>query len=752
MQKKDDTGRVLVFTRSFCDSLVSFVYHSRSSYAAATSFLSSIGGNLGLSRQSIVDLGRLFTACLVPSPDLFSCPICGDNPDYIVIDGQALGFRRRLGMCVVRPSIHLARMNLNTNQFAVLRQPSMRAAIRKAIRDGEGFNKTQEDAIHRLMNEHTSLPPRRRTKGTWAKFKLLNAAATIFFSFFKYSSNGAPGQVAGGGGQRTAGGGMQGDDVNTDSLPSSPAASGADTREESTDGGSIELSGSENGEMGDDEPVDGAQDRRRGGGVSSARSRTRASRAAAQPKKPWHSRTGVCSPDFTKFGPTSTQWAAIRPFVLGMLGDPVVGLFQGHKLEPIKDFAAKLQSDEPDLWVAASSESNTVGFIANFFARVGRLLKTDSRLRKAVGVVLQFAVQVEGLADTAFTVAARKAAQEGQTATQDYCKKWGGDSSSEKYEAWVKTDPAFSRHNIDSPFVSFEYFGFLRRVRPAIFLPRAAPPTRRTRRPRRRRGKGSQAVSEDKLDRCSKAFPRHKDLTAGVFNVVCPHVVTLGFRVMFEAESVADALSVILERFPKLPKVVFYDVACKIDRNALQRVRTIMSRHGVWFCLDRVHAKGHTCSAIYYPDESLAVTNGVSTQAAEVQHSVSVKFRGHLAYMSPASFMVHRIAQLAFMNLTAAYKLHPDAKAENEDVRLNEFYFKYRNTKCQRTSCACGNSKESAKKLSLQAVAGGALAEGGHEEEGIGGRQQVADLANGGVEQVRRAGQVREGAISSGSR
>ena len=153
MEKKDDTGRVLVFTRSFCDSLVSFVYHSRSSYAAATSFLSSIGGSLGLSRQSIVDLGRLFKACLVPSPDLFSCAICGDDPAYIVIDGQALGFRKRLGMSVARPSIHLARMNMNTNQFTVSRQPSMRAAIRKAVRDGESFNKTHQDAIHRLMNE-----------------------------------------------------------------------------------------------------------------------------------------------------------------------------------------------------------------------------------------------------------------------------------------------------------------------------------------------------------------------------------------------------------------------------------------------------------------------------------------------------------------------------------------------------------------------------------------------------------------------
>lgn len=124
---------------------------------------------------------------------------------------------------------------------------------------------------------------------------------------------------------------------------------------------------------------------------------------------------------------------------------------------------------------------------------------------------------------------------------------------------------------------------------------------------------------------------------------------------MFQAESVGDAPSLILERFPALPKVVFYDVACKIDRNGMQRVRSILSRHGVRFCLDRAHAKVHTCSCVYNPDEALAVTNCVPTQAAEVQHSVSVKFRGHLTCMSPASSMAHRIAQLSLMSLTAAF-------------------------------------------------------------------------------------------------
>lgn len=74
---------------------------------------------------------------------------------------------------------------------------------------------------------------------------------------------------------------------------------------------------------------------------------------------------------------------------------------------------------------------------------------------------------------------------------------------------------------------------------------------------------------EGDLDACMKAFSIKCGLTQGVFNVVCSHVITLGFRCLFRAESVGEALSVVLERFPKLPKVIFYDVACKLDKNAV---------------------------------------------------------------------------------------------------------------------------------------------------------------------------------------
>jgi len=156
-----------------------------------------------------------------------------------------------------------------------------------------------------------------------------------------------------------------------------------------------------------------------------------------------------------------------------------------------------------------------------------------------------------------------------------------------------------------------------------------------------------------------------------------------------------------------------------------QRVLSILSTHGVRFCLDRAHAKGHTCSCIYFPDESLAVTNGVSTQAAEVQHSVSVKFRGHLAYMSPTAFMAHCIAQISMMNLTASYKVHhPKAKAENEDRRLNGYYYEFRNAKCLRPYYPCPASVLGASSEPQSGQSGGSAsaAAGGRVESGEGER------------------------------
>jgi len=650
LRKVDESGSLLLFSRSLVDTIISFVYQSRSSYAAATAFLASQRSDFGLRRQLIVTLGRCFVATLQPTPDLFVCPSCGDDPAYIVIDGQALGFRLQEGLKVCRPALHLPGMNLNINNYAVLVEPSIRAALRKVIRTGDALNKTDAEALRKLHDSIAAVYPRSRTSAAIENWRLKRFAATLFFRFHTWTFE----EDLGGARARATGGSGRGGVVADTAAPAVAPASH------------------------DEEPL-----------VRSL--------GAAAPSTiaslPWYERAGTCRPRFDTYKVAGTQWAAVRPFILALLGDPVVNLFVGHPRAPLEELVDELNKPDSGAWHKKAKAANAVGFIANFLARVGPLLDKEKSLRQAVGALLKFAVEVDHRVDMDFQAAAKKASDGGQGETAEFCRRWLKVSSPAEYERFAAEHPAFKDKNLDCPYTSFEYFGFLKRVRPAIYTPRAPPRTATRQNPAsgRRRG-GFQAVQEDEADRCAKAFPKHSELTAGVFNVVCPHVVTMGFRVMFQAESVADALSVILERFPKLPKVVFYDVACKMDRNGMQRVRTILSHHGVRFCLDRAHAKGHTCSCLYFPDESLAVTSGVSTQAAEVQHSVSVKFRGHLSYMSPASFMAHRIIQLSMMNLTASFKQHPMSKKENEGTRLNSYYYNVRHAKCLRPSCLCAES------------------------------------------------------------
>lgn len=414
----------------------------------------------------------------------------------------------------------------------------------------------------------------------------------------------------------------------------------------------------------------------------------------------WDARTGPCSPALSTMPKSDFMgWSAVRTFLLAVLGDPVVGMFPEDSIAPLRGLAAHLQAETSTACLDNSAAADTVGFVSNFLTRADEHLKANGVLRRGVGRGLEFIVAIEDVVDAKFAEAAKKAAGQDTGLNKVYCDQWGEQPNGADFKRFAAKNAVFANRDLEIVYKCFENFGNLPRVRPAIFAEKAKRKKRRaaerTRVAARRRGT-NQADEEDENDRCNKAFPKHPDLMAGVFDVVCPHVVTLGLRVMFDAESVGEALSVLLERFPKLPKVVFYDVGCKLDRNAMRRVRTIFKKHKVKVVIDRVHAKGYTCSPIFFPNEALGLTNGVATQAAEVQLSVSAKFRSHLAYMSPESFMAHRIVQLSLMNLNAAYKHeHPLAKEVNEDACISDYFHTYVSRECSRSAyCPCPASRQ----------------------------------------------------------
>jgi len=267
-----------------------------------------------------------------------------------------------------------------------------------------------------------------------------------------------------------------------------------------------------------------------------------------------------------------------------------------------------------------------------------------------------------------------------------YCKRWQGRPTTADYKQWTAEEQRLSDLDVDDPLISFEYFAGVPRVRPGITDSEAAK--RRV----QYRGKDRHTADlEREGDACNKAFSIKAGLTQGVFNVVCPHVMTLGFRCLFRAGSAGEALSIVLERFSKLPKAIFYDEACKLDKNAMRRVRQLMRADGVRCILDRPHAIKHSCSPIYMPDECLGTTAGVATQAAEVSHSIAVVNRTSLAYNSPATYMYHRMVQVAFVNVRKLFRLQEsNGSGENDHVPLAPFFHEKIAHQCERVAhCTC---------------------------------------------------------------
>lgn len=198
-------------------------------------------------------------------------------------------------------------------------------------------------------------------------------------------------------------------------------------------------------------------------------------------------------------------------------------MFAGQPRGPPRVLAEELAKDEGGLWRKKSTASNAVGFIASVFARVGPLLVKEHALRKAAGALLLFSVDVDEVVDRDFELAAQKASEAGQTETLDFCKRWLGVTTPEEYETYAAEHPVLKDQDKDSPYKTLENFGFFKRVRPAVFTPRARP-WRGDNRQLAAGGaarKGSQATLEDAGDRYSKSFPKHSRLTAGVLNIVC---------------------------------------------------------------------------------------------------------------------------------------------------------------------------------------------------------------------------------------
>jgi len=534
LRRRDKTRRWVVFTRALLDKLYSFIISARTTYTAATRHLSADMQSFSLRRQDVVKLGMAMLQTFVIPPEAACCTVCGPNPDFIVIDGQALGCTDPDDANPVRLEEECPVLDIPASRLCLVESPALRAAITKVLKSSAPLTGPQTE-LARAWHEKIITNDRACAE---------TAAARIFFNFFPFNAQRA---ANGTGHAASLPSAAAPQDTSTPAAPP-PNADGPTTGLEAklrTDGdGNLTLGGK------------GAP--------------------AKLPVDSWRERVGHCAPNFAKY-PKSEDgaWLHIRPFLQAFLGESVSGMFHGHDEPAARLLANCLRLQPAGKWRELTEAVDGIGFLTNFLGWFADDIDKEQPYRYAVGHVLLLAVEMEHDVDELFKVAAGKKENiDRGFVNAEYCRRWGGMPTPTDYKRWREQQMVDGADDIDNPLVSFESFPGLDRVRPGIKDSEAL---------KRRvgyKGKDRHAADvEGDGDACNKAFSITCGLTQGVLNVVCPHVITLGFRCLFRAESVGEALSIVLERFPRLPKVIFYDVACKLDKNALRRVRPILRAH-----------------------------------------------------------------------------------------------------------------------------------------------------------------------------
>ena len=679
MQRRNRAGRWLLFTRGLIDKLLSFIISGRTTYTAATRHLSADVLSFTLRRQDVVKLGTAAIKTFRIPAESARCPLCGPSPEFIVIDAQALGCSDPDDTVPLRPAEDCPVLNIPAPKLCTIERAPLRIAITKILRTSAPLTTAQVDLL-RAWRDSISAAGAPTVEA---------AAATVFFRFFPFGREPAAGQSAPGAPEH---GGGSGEAVDVDTRPKGSGRPPKRARTAGVGGLEAALRLDKDGNV-----VLGGTGPR-----------------AKKPTDTWRNRTGHCAPAFDRYPRDDDGlWICVRPFLQAMLTETVTGMFQAFDERAVRLLANTLRLMRRGTWRSLTKAVEGVGFVAGFLGWFADLIDEEPRLRQAIGRLLLAAVNIEKYVDDTFKeVANDKKTLAAGWNNAAYCKRWQGKPTTADYKQWRAEQLHLGDLDEDDPLISFEYFAGLPRVRPGITDSEAAK-----RRVQYRGKDRHKADLEGEGDACNKAFSIKAGLTQGVFNVVCPHVITLGFRCLFRAESVGEALSIVLVRFSKLPKAIFYDVACKLDKNAMRRVRQLMRAHGVRCILDRPHSITHSCSPIYMPDECLGTTAGVATQAAEVSHSIAVVNRTSLAYMSPATYMYHRMVQVAFVNVRKLFRLQEsNGSGENDHVPLAPFFHDKIAHQCERVAhCTCASAVGDGGKDVSQVL-------DGHNQEETGGR------------------------------
>ena len=177
------------------------------------------------------------------------------------------------------------------------------------------------------------------------------------------------------------------------------------------------------------------------------------------------------------------------------------------------------------------------------------------------------------------------------------------------------------------------------------------------------RGRATYKANKDNSNECNKESRKHKRLSPGVFTMVCPHGICLGFQLMDSQESPKVPFNMLMYHFDKMPSLIIYDDCCHLHNYILKREATRFSN--TRFMVDRLHDKTHKCSAGYTMDSYSADPNikNINSQACEQLNSALCKLRTSISGMPSHNAKHHLSVFLAIRNL--------DKNADYESANCN---------------------------------------------------------------------------------
>ena len=179
---------------------------------------------------------------------------------------------------------------------------------------------------------------------------------------------------------------------------------------------------------------------------------------------------------------------------------------------------------------------------------------------------------------------------------------------------------------------------------------------------------------------CRKNYTKSDSHSPGLFTVqcVCRNPKLIGVSVMQECEGVSTALSVLLSRFRKLPRVCYYDNACNLARSIAYRVPWVNDE-----CLvvcDRFHYRSHKCSTLFDPSSYPQCANHATSAAESINHLWSFS-KSHLRFLHPENLMPFIAARAVFINVRSNLR----QELRKSEISVSSFIACVR----QKWKCSC---------------------------------------------------------------